>query len=155
VFVHRDYHSRNLMLLEAGNPGILDFQDAMRGALTYDLVSLFKDCYVVWPAPRVRAWVRDYRRRALAAGIAVPGSEADFVRWFDLMGLQRHLKVLGIFARLWYRDDKAGYLRDLPTVLDYVLGATAAYGELAEFDRFLRQVVVPGFAAAQARALGA
>jgi aminoglycoside/choline kinase family phosphotransferase len=155
VFVHRDYHSRNLMVLPAGNPGILDFQDAMRGALTYDLVSLFKDCYVVWPAPRVRAWVRDYRRRALAAGIAVPGSEADFVRWFDLMGLQRHLKVLGIFARLWYRDGKAGYLRDLPTVLDYVLGATAAYGELAEFDRFLRQVVVPGFAAAQARALGA
>lgn len=155
VFVHRDYHSRNLMVLPAANPGILDFQDAMRGALSYDLVSLFKDCYVVWPRPRVLAWVRDYRRRALASGISVPGDEAEFVRSFDLMGLQRHLKVLGIFARLWYRDGKAGYLRDLPTVLDYVLEATAAYGELAEFDAFLRAVVVPRFAAAQARALGA
>jgi aminoglycoside/choline kinase family phosphotransferase len=155
VFVHRDYHSRNLMVLQEGNPGILDFQDALRGALTYDLVSLFKDCYVVWPRPRVLAWVRDYRRRALAAGLAIPGDEADFVRWFDLMGVQRHLKVLGIFARLWYRDGKDGYLRDLPTVLDYVLGATAAYGELAEFDRFLRAVVVPQFPAAQARVLGA
>jgi aminoglycoside/choline kinase family phosphotransferase len=155
VFVHRDYHSRNLMVLSAGNPGVLDFQDAMRGALSYDLVSLFKDCYVVWPRPRVLGWVRDYRRRALAAGIAVPGDERDFVRWFDLMGLQRHLKVLGIFARLWYRDGKAGYLRDLPTVLDYVLDATGAYGELAEFDRFLRQAVVSAFPAAQARVLGA
>jgi N-acetylmuramate 1-kinase len=155
VFVHRDYHSRNLMVLPAGNPGILDFQDAMRGALTYDLVSLFKDCYVVWPRPRVLAWVRDYRRRALAAGIVGPGDEAEFVRWFDLMGLQRHLKVLGIFARLWYRDGKPGYLRDLPTVLDYVLEAAAAYRELAEFDRYLRGVVVPQFPAAQARALGA
>ncbi len=155
VFVHRDYHSRNLMVLPAGNPGILDFQDAMRGAITYDLVSLFKDCYVVWPRPRVLGWVRDYRRRALAAGIALPGDEADFVRWFDLMGLQRHLKVLGIFARLWYRDGKSGYLRDLPTVLDYVLGTTGAYGELGEFERFLRAAVVPRFAAAQSQALGA
>jgi N-acetylmuramate 1-kinase len=143
------------MVLPAGNPGILDFQDAMRGALSYDLVSLFKDCYIVWPRPRVLGWVRDYRRRALAAGIAVPGDEADFVRWFDLTGLQRHLKVLGIFARLWYRDGKAGYLRDLPTVLGYVLDTTAAYRELAELDRLLRAVVVPQFAAAQARAIGA
>jgi len=154
VFVHRDYHSRNLMLLPAGNPGILDFQDAMRGALSYDLVSLFKDCYVVWPRARVLAWVRDYRQRALAAGIPIPGDEADFVRWFDLMGLQRHLKVLGIFARLWYRDGKPGYLRDLPTVLDYVLETTAAYGELGDLDRYLRAVVAPQFPAAQARAGG-
>jgi aminoglycoside/choline kinase family phosphotransferase len=155
VFVHRDYHSRNLMVLPAGNPGILDFQDAMRGAITYDLVSLFKDCYVVWPRPRVLGWVRDYRRRALAAGVALPGGEADFVRWFDLMGLQRHLKVLGIFARLWYRDGKPGYLRDLPVVLDYVRDTAAVYGELGELERFLRAAVVPRFAAAQARALGA
>ncbi|HUO96346.1 MAG TPA: phosphotransferase [Steroidobacteraceae bacterium] len=154
VFVHRDYHSRNLMVLPAGNPGILDFQDALRGALTYDLVSLFKDCYIVWPRPRVLGWVEDFRRRALAEGIAIPGSGADFVRWFDLMGLQRHLKVLGIFARLWYRDGKSAYLRDLPTVLDYVLETTSAYAELAEFDAFLRAAVVPGFAAAQQRALG-
>ena len=108
-----------------------------------------------WPRPRVLAWIRDYRRRALDAGIEIPGDEGDFVRSFDLMGLQRHLKVLGVFARLWYRDGKAGYLRDLPTVLDYVLATTAAYGELAEFDRYLRSVVVPQFPAAQARALGA
>jgi N-acetylmuramate 1-kinase len=155
LFVHRDYHSRNLMVLPAGNPGILDFQDAMRGALSYDLVSLFKDCYVVWPRSRVLAWVRDYRRRALAAGVGMPGDEAEFIRWFDLMGLQRHLKVLGIFARLWYRDRKPGYLRDLPTVLAYVLETSAAYTELAELDALLRAVVLPRFPAAQAQALGA
>jgi N-acetylmuramate 1-kinase len=153
VFVHRDYHSRNLMRTVLRNPGVLDFQDAVRGAITYDLVSLFKDCYVAWPRARVLDWVGDYRRRALAAGLAIPGSEADFVRWFDLMGLQRHLKVLGIFARLWYRDGKASYLRDLPLVLDYVLAATPQYAELAELDRFLRAAVVPRFAAAQARVL--
>ena len=154
VFVHRDYHSRNLMQVASGSPGILDFQDAVRGALTYDLASLFKDCYIVWPRARVLGWVRDYRRRALAAGIAVPADEAEFTRWFDLLGLQRHIKVLGIFARLWYRDRKRGYLGDLPAVLDYALATTAAYAELAELDAFLRAVVVPRFAAAQARALG-
>jgi N-acetylmuramate 1-kinase len=153
VFVHRDYHSRNLMRTALRNPGVLDFQDAVRGAITYDLVSLFKDCYVAWPRARVLEWVRDYRRRALAAGLVIPGDEADFVRWFDLMGVQRHLKVLGIFARLWYRDGKASYLRDLPLVLDYVLATTPDYAELAELDRFLRATVVPRFAAAQARAL--
>ncbi len=154
VFVHRDYHSRNLMRLATGSPGILDFQDAVQGALTYDLASLFKDCYIVWPRARVLGWVRDYRRRALAAGIAVAADEADFIRWFDLVGLQRHLKVLGIFARLWYRDGKNGYLRDLPAVLDYVLATAAEYGEFAELGAFLKAAVVPGFAAAQARALG-
>ena len=153
VFVHRDYHSRNLMLTPAHNPGILDFQDALCGAVTYDLVSLFKDCYLVWPRARALGWVRDYRRRALAGGLAIPGDESDFVRWFDLMGLQRHLKVLGIFARLWYRDGKPAYLGDLPAVLDYVLATTAAYGEFAELDRFLRAAVAPRFAQAQARAL--
>ena len=153
VFVHRDYHSRNLMRTAARNPGVLDFQDAVCGALTYDLVSLFKDCYVAWPRARVLEWVRDYRGRVLAAGLGIPGDEADFVRWFDLMGVQRHLKVLGIFARLWYRDGKASYLRDLPLVLDYVLAITPQYAELGELDRFLRAAVVPRFAAAQARAL--
>ncbi|MBS0373191.1 MAG: phosphotransferase [Proteobacteria bacterium] len=154
VFVHRDYHSRNLMLLEAGNPGIIDFQDAVHGALTYDLVSLFKDCYIVWPRATVLGWLREYRARALAAGLAIRGTEADFVRAFDLMGLQRHLKVLGIFARLWYRDAKSGYLGDLPTVLTYVLEATGDCAELAEVDAFLRAEVVPRFASAQQRALG-
>jgi aminoglycoside/choline kinase family phosphotransferase len=152
VFVHRDYHSRNLMVTAARNPGILDFQDAVRGAVTYDLVSLLKDCYIAWPRPRVLDWVRDYRRRALAGGVAIPGDELDFVRWFDLMGVQRHLKVLGIFARLWYRDGKAGYLRDLPRVLAYVVATTRAYAELGELDHYLRERVLPGFPAAQARA---
>ena len=152
VFVHRDYHSRNLMVHEERNPGILDFQDAVRGAVTYDLVSLYKDCYVVWPRVRVLGWVRDYRRRALAAGLPLP-DDAEFVRWFDLMGVQRHLKVLGIFARLWYRDGKPGYLHDLPTVLAYVLEAVRDYAELAELARLLDEAVVPRFEAAQQRAL--
>jgi aminoglycoside/choline kinase family phosphotransferase len=151
VFVHRDYHSRNLMVTATRNPGVLDFQDALRGAITYDLVSLFKDCYIAWPRDRVLDWVRDYRRRALARGLRIPADELEWVRWFDLMGVQRHLKVLGIFARLWYRDGKSRYLGDLPRVLDYVVATTGAYAELAELDRYLRERVVPGFPAAQAR----
>ena len=151
VFVHRDYHSRNLMVLSEGNPGILDFQDAVRGAVTYDLVSLYKDCYVTWPRERVLGWVEDYRRRAVAAGLALPGS-AEFVRWFDLMGLQRHLKVLGIFARLWYRDGKRSYLGDLPVVLAYVRETASAYAELRELAGLLDDLVEPRFAAAQTRA---
>jgi len=151
VIVHRDFHSRNLMLTQDGNPGILDFQDAVRGAITYDLVSLYKDCYVVWPRERVLGWLREYRARALDAGLAVGADEHEFVRWFDLMGVQRHLKVLGIFARLWYRDGKAGYLRDLPVVLQYVLDAAAMYPELSELHVLMKDVVVPRFAAAQAR----
>jgi hypothetical protein len=145
-FVHRDYHSRNLMLTPERNPGVLDFQDAMHGPLAYDLVSLLKDCYVVWPRERVLDWLRGYRRRARAAGVAVGAHEAEFVRWFDLMGLQRHLKVLGIFARLWYRDGKPGYLADLPTVLAYVRATAAAYAECGELERFLDEVVAPRFA---------
>ena len=151
VIVHRDFHSRNLMLTSDANPGILDFQEAVRGAITYDLVSLYKDCYVVWPRERVLGWLRDYRARALDAGLAVGADENEFVRWFDLMGVQRHLKVLGIFARLWYRDGKAGYLRDLPVVLQYVLDAAAMYPELNELHTLMTDVVVPRFAAAQAR----
>jgi aminoglycoside/choline kinase family phosphotransferase len=154
VFVHRDYHSRNLMVLASGNPGILDFQDAVRGAVTYDLVSLYKDCYVAWPRERVLGWVEAYRRRALAGGLALPGSES-FLRWFDLMGLQRHLKVLGIFARLWYRDGKPAYLADLPRVLEYVVATSRAYPEVAELAALLETAVLPRFDAAQARARAA
>ena len=151
VFVHRDYHSRNLMVVTAGGPGILDFQDAICGPVTYDLVSLFKDCYIRWPRGTVLDWVEDYRRRGIAAGLALPG-RAEFVRWFDLVGLQRHLKVLGIFARLWYRDGKSAYLADLPLVLDYVRETTPLYDELAELDGFFTAEVLPRFAGAQARA---
>jgi aminoglycoside/choline kinase family phosphotransferase len=149
VFVHRDYHSRNLMVTPERNPGVLDFQDAMRGPIAYDLVSLLKDCYVVWPRERVLDWLRGYRRRARAAGLAVGAHEAEFLRWFDLVGLQRHLKVLGIFARLWYRDGKPGYLADLPAVLAYVRGTAAAYPEFDGLARFLDEVVAPRFAAVE------
>jgi N-acetylmuramate 1-kinase len=122
VFVHRDFHSRNLMLGhdEGGAPllGIIDFQDAVRGALTYDLVSLLRDCYIEWPDTRVQVWADAYRQRAIAAGLCDASPHA-FARWFDLMGLQRHIKVLGIFCRLWYRDGKRGYLDDLPLVWRY------------------------------------
>lgn len=151
VFVHKDYHSRNLMLTPADNPGVIDFQDAIRGAITYDLVSLFKDCYVVWPRERVLEWVRRYRRRALELGLAAGAHDQELIRWFDLMGVQRHLKVLGVFARLWYRDGKDGYLGDLPTVLKYILDTVGDYPELDELRRYFDEVVVPRFGAAQAR----
>jgi N-acetylmuramate 1-kinase len=151
AFVHRDYHSRNLLLCAEGNPGILDFQDAVYGPVTYDAVSLLKDCYIAWPPARVHEWLLAYRARLIEAGFALPGDAAQFVRWFDLMGLQRHIKVLGIFARLYYRDGKPGYLQDLPRVLDYTRAAAAAYSETAEFAQFLAARIDPAFAAAQAR----
>jgi aminoglycoside/choline kinase family phosphotransferase len=151
VFVHRDYHSRNLLLCTEDNPGILDFQDAVYGPVTYDAVSLLKDCYIAWPQARVREWLLGYREQLAAAGFALPGDAADFVRWFDLMGLQRHIKVLGIFARLYYRDGKRGYLYDLPRVLDYVRATAQAYPETAEFAAFVTERIDPAFAAAQAR----
>jgi N-acetylmuramate 1-kinase len=137
-FVHRDFHSRNLLLpLQPGaGPGIIDFQDAVVGPVTYDLVSLLRDCYIVWPDDRVYAWVEDYRRRLAASGTAV--DPARFRRWFDLMGLQRHLKVLGIFCRLWYRDGKAGYLGDLPRVWRYVHDVGARYPEIAPLVALLQ-----------------
>lgn len=131
VFVHRDYHSRNLMVeaQPGAELGILDFQDAVRGPITYDLVSLLKDCYVRWPAERVSAWAEGFRWQLQRAGMAVPDADR-WLRWFELMGLQRHLKVLGIFARLYHRDGKPGYLADLPRVHAYALEACARYDEL-------------------------
>lgn len=152
VFVHRDYHSRNLLVMAGNNPGILDFQDAVQGPVTYDAVSLLKDCYIAWPPERVRGWLMQYRARLVQAGFALHGDAADFVRWFDLMGLQRHIKVLGIFARLYYRDGKPGYLKDLPRVLDYTRAAAAAYPETAEFAEFVTTRIDSLFAGAQARA---
>ena len=152
-FVHRDYHSRNLMVLDAGNPGIIDFQDAVAGPLTYDLVSLLKDCYIAWPAARVREWALGHRERLRAAGMEAGADAAEFLRWFDLMGLQRHIKVLGIFSRLCYRDGKPRYLGDLPRVLEYAVAAAADYPETRDFARFLDEVVRPRLGAAQARML--
>ena len=116
-FVHRDYHSRNLLVTPENNPGILDFQDAVWGPVTYDLASLLKDCYIAWPPARVRQWVLQYRESLFEAGFKLDADAVQFMRWFDLMGLQRHIKVLGIFARLFYRDGKSQYLKDLPRVL--------------------------------------
>jgi aminoglycoside/choline kinase family phosphotransferase len=120
VFVHRDYHSRNLMILPLGNPGILDFQDAVQGPLTYDLVSLLRDCYIHWPAERVQAWLEEYYQQASQHELIADLALAEFQRLFDCMGVQRHLKAIGIFARLQHRDGKSAYLPDIPRTLDYV-----------------------------------
>jgi len=159
VFVHRDYHSRNLMVVADRNPGILDFQDALRGPIGYDLVSLLKDCYISWPRERVVRWVSGYRallRSQGAAGIQLGGvDDTEFLRWFDLIGVQRHVKVLGIFARLWYRDGKPGYLNDLPLTLDYVRDACARYVELSGLARFLEERVISELPRANARVAAA
>jgi len=150
--VHRDYHSRNLLVTAKNNPGILDFQDAVWGPVTYDLASLLKDCYIVWPASRVRDWALNHREQLLVRGFALKASESEFIRWFDLIGLQRHIKVLGIFARLYYRDGKPQYLQDLPRVLRYTRDAAAAYAETAPFADFIAKRIEPEFPDAQARA---
>jgi aminoglycoside/choline kinase family phosphotransferase len=147
VFVHRDYHSRNLMVCEGANPGILDFQDAVHGALTYDLVSLLRDCYVAWPHERVLGWAQDYRRQAGAAGLDTGTDEAQFLRWFDLMGVQRHLKAAGIFARLWHRDGKPGYLPDVPRTLNYIVEACAHHADFGALGALVRERVLPAMVA--------
>lgn len=137
VYVHRDYHSRNLMLTSQQNPGVLDFQDAVYGAITYDLVSLFKDAYISWDEELIIDWVVRYWEQARKAGLPVPADFGEFYRDFEWMGVQRHLKVLGIFARLYHRDGKAGYLKDMPLVMDYVRKACERYVELRPLLRLL------------------
>lgn len=129
VFVHRDYHSRNLMVTTP-NPGIVDFQDAVYGPITYDLVSLFKDAYICWGEERILDWTVRYWEKAKTAGLPVAADFADFYRDFEWMGVQRHIKVLGIFARLYHRDGKQGYLNDMPLVMDYLRKACERYHEL-------------------------
>lgn len=141
VFVHRDYHSRNLMVCQDGNPGILDFQDAVWGPITYDLVSLLRDCYIGWPDQRVERWMGHYLACARDAGVAIPDDPVLFRRWFDLMGMQRHLKAIGIFSRLALRDGKRGYLDDIPRTLGYVIANCERYSELAVFAEFLQAEV--------------
>ncbi|WP_298137524.1 phosphotransferase [Acidiferrobacter sp.] len=138
VWVHRDYHSRNLLVSTRHNPGILDFQDAVYGPITYDLVSLLKDCYVAWPRERVVDWVNGYCQLARESGLHRCEDEGVFLEWFDRMGIQRHLKVAGIFARLSLRDGKPGYLGDLPQTMRYLREATALYPDLDELHAFLQ-----------------
>ncbi|CAG9931419.1 aminoglycoside phosphotransferase family protein [Candidatus Nitrotoga arctica] len=129
VFVHRDYHSRNLMV-STPNPGILDFQDAAYGPITYDLASLFKDAYIRWEEAEVLDWLIRYWEKARKSGLPVHSDFSDFFRDYEWMGVQRHLKVLGIFARLYHRDGKDGYLKDLPLVMDYLRRACERYVDL-------------------------
>ena len=119
VFVHRDYHSRNLMKIDKRSPGIIDFQDALKGPITYDLVSLLRDCYIAWPPVRVDQLALDYYEFAKVNEL-LDVKPAKFLRWFNLMGLQRHLKAIGIFSRLKIRDGKDGYVKDIPRILEYI-----------------------------------
>ena len=139
VFVHRDYHSRNLMVCEEHNPGILDFQDAVIGPVTYDLVSLLKDCYIKWPRERVNSWALGFYYQQEQTEI----DEAGFLRWFDLMGVQRHLKASGIFTRLYHRDNKSGYLHDIPRTLSYIVDLETDYPELEFLIELLINDVIP------------
>jgi aminoglycoside/choline kinase family phosphotransferase len=140
VFVHRDYHSRNLMVCPENNPGIIDFQDAVIGPITYDLVSLLRDCYIAWPRGRVESWALSYRDQAVAAGLMNDASDEQFLRWFDLMGVQRHLKAIGIFARLNHRDGKPGYLNDIPRTLAYVQEVSSRHPETEELHALIQEL---------------
>ena len=151
VLVHRDYMPRNLMPV-AGGPAVLDFQDAVRGPVAYDATSLFKDAFLSWPSDRVDAWLAHYHARAVTAGIALPGLDA-FRRDADLIGVQRHLKVLGIFARLHHRDAKPKYLADAPRFIAYLDDVLPRHPALAPLARILDTHVRPGIAALAARAL--
>lgn len=143
VCVHRDYHSRNLMVTPRHNPGILDFQDAVIGPFTYDLVSLLRDCYIAWPRAQVEDWAFGYRELALQSGVLRENlaDERQYLRWFDWMGVQRHLKAAGIFARLYRRDGKPGYLADIPRTLGYVVEVAADYQELAGLAALAQTVI--------------
>jgi len=141
VFVHRDYHSRNLMVTPERNPGILDFQDAMDGPVTYDLVSLLRDCYIAWPKVQIEQWVTGYHDELARAG-RIQADLPRFRRWFDWMGMQRHLKATGIFSRLRYRDRKPGYMKDIPRTMNYVFEVCEQYPELQPFRELLDRLLI-------------
>ena len=139
VLVHRDFMPRNLML-STPNPGVLDFQDAVIGPVTYDITCLFKDAFLSWPEPLVQRWLLDYWEQARAAGIPVQPDFADFQRASDLMGVQRHLKVMGIFARIWHRDGKPRYVADTPRFLAYIRTVVARRPELTDLGALLDEL---------------
>jgi len=137
-FVHRDFHSRNIMLTPAGETGVIDYQDAMNGAVTYDLVSLLKDCYIRFEPEKINVLALSFRDKA-----GIVADDATFLKWFDFMGLQRHIKVLGVFSRLWLRDSKPGYLGDLPLTLHYAIEAANRYEETKPLAELLEKVKLP------------
>ncbi len=139
VYVHRDYHSRNLMVSEP-NPGILDFQDAVYGPITYDLASLFKDAYIKWEEEEIMDWLIRYWEKARKAGLPVREDFGEFYRDYEMMGVQRHIKVLGIFARLYHRDGKDGYLKDIPLVFEYLYRASVRYIDLKPLQVLLEEL---------------
>lgn len=149
VLIHRDYHSRNLFVMKDAveTPGIIDFQDALIGPITYDLASILKDCYISWPIKKVEQWVQNFHLQAVNEGrLDSKGiSLSQFMQWFDWMGLQRHLKVLGIFSRLNLRDHKPNYLRDTPRIMRYVIDVSERYSELNAFSKWIKQEVLPRF----------
>lgn len=144
VCVHRDFHSRNLMVLKNDSPGVIDFQDAVIGPITYDLVSLLRDCYIAWPPAQVAAWTKQFYHNLIQTRL-IACELATFTKWFDLMGIQRHLKAIGIFSRLDLRDNKPGYLGDIPRTLNYVIEQCRAYPELSEFGNYLTLNLQPHF----------
>ena len=137
VYVHRDFHSRNLMLTGHNNPGVIDFQDAVYGPITYDAASLWRDAYIAWPEEQVLDWVIHFWEDGKKLGLPMPEDFGEFYRDFEWMGLQRHLKILGIFARLFHRDGKEGYLKDIPLVLEYAIATANRYIELKPLARLL------------------
>ena len=143
VCVHRDYHSRNLMLCDNGQVGVIDFQDAVHGPVTYDLVSLLRDCYIAWPQTRIDAWRDSFLLELQKSPTYAAVDNTQFARWFDLMGMQRHLKAIGIFARLKIRDGKNGYLPDIPRTMGYLINVADQYPEFADASAWLRQDIVP------------
>ncbi|WP_394131301.1 aminoglycoside phosphotransferase family protein [Shewanella maritima] len=148
VGMHRDFHSRNILLVDDQLAGkqlaVIDFQDAVIGPVTYDAVSLLRDCYVKWPTSIVTQLMKHHYQLCLQQGL-IPSSTSfnDYQQWFDFMGMQRHIKAAGIFARLYHRDDKAGYLKDIPLTLSYVVDIGSQYPEFRQFSQWVNDIVIP------------
>ncbi|MCM2681291.1 aminoglycoside phosphotransferase family protein [Echinimonas agarilytica] len=145
--VHRDYHARNIMLLEGDEVGIIDFQDAVYGAVTYDVVSLLRDCYIEWPDQWVDEMLFEWARKAVAQGVFLAPDPEQLRRWFDLMGIQRHVKASGIFCRLCHRDGKTGYLNDIPLTLSYIAKFSKRHADTVALAEFIEHRVMPAWEA--------
>ena len=143
VFVHRDFHSRNLMVTKENNPGIIDYQDAVYGPISYDLVSILKDCYIKWSKEEINKWVDFYLNKLHEEKFKLKINRDEFVRWFDLMGVQRHLKASGIFARLSHRDQKHNFLKDISRTLTYIVDLKEIYKELQPICVMIEESILP------------